>query len=618
MYFQLLGNLRAQHEGPVNIGGLRQQKLLVMLLLQPGYVVTADRLIEAVWDDEPPATVRRQLHNAISELRRSFGSAKSMILKDGPGYRLDVATQDVDAHRFTSLVAQATDAAAEKHIPQAIDLLEQGLTLWQGAALSGLGGTVLDSVAAGLEEKRLSAIEQMLKLRLKRGDSGAVIVPQLGELVSQNPLREETRRLLMLALLASGRKADALIAYERGRRLLRAEMGIDPSLELRQLHEQILRDDPAALLSWREAPAVRPRPPEPVPLLDGPLDSRAFLPYQTAHFVGRNDELNLLGGPRPATESALRIVSVDGMAGVGKTTLAVRLAHQLAPNYPGGQFFIDMHGHTPGLEPLKPEVALQRLLLDFGLSRDEIPACARQRSTRWRAQVAERRVLVVLDDVLDVGQIRPLLPGTGKAQVIITSRRRLAGLDGMTSCSLGTLPEADAIELFTRIAGADRASGQPERMADVVALCTGLPLAVSIAASRLQSRPAWTLSDLIRRLGSDRTRLSELSLGERSLSAFFDASYRHLSVEQQRLLCVLGLAHAPGEEFDATAALNMSVAETDRLLEELFDVHLLQQSTAGRYHFNELLRLFARNQAAIEFDLSDGAPRVADFPSVGR
>jgi DNA-binding SARP family transcriptional activator len=612
VYFELLGNLRAQHDGPVDIGGLRQQKLLVVLLLEPDRVVTADRLIEAVWDDRPPATVRRQLHNAVSGLRRSFGSAKSMILKDGPGYRLDVPPQDVDAHRFVSLVGQATAAAAEKQSAQAINLLEQGLTLWKGPALSGLNGSVLDIIAASLEEKRLGATEQLLELRLRSGEPGGVLVPQLGVLVSQNPLREETRRLLMLALLASGRKADALTAYEQGRRLLRAEMGVEPSLELRRLYEQILRDDPAALAGRRDAaasaPAARPRPVEVVHPPSKPLSGRSFLPYHTAHFIGRAEELRSLAVPCPAAETALRIVAVDGMAGAGKTTLALRLAHQLAPNYPGGQLFIDMQGHTPGQEPLEPEAALERLLLDFGLRPEEIPVDARQRSARWRAEVAERGVLVVLDDVLDVRQIRPLLPGTGKAQVIITSRRRLVGLDGATFCSLDMMPEADAVELFTRIAGAGRVGGQPKAVAEVVALCAKLPLAVSIAASRFHSRPAWTLTDLIARLRDDRTRLREFSLGERDLSALFAASYRHLSPEQRRLLCVLGLAHVPGEQFDAGAAAalaNISVPEADRLLEELFDVHLLRQSAAGRYHFHELLRQYALTQVATELQLSD-------------
>jgi len=605
MYFELLGNLRAQHDGPVDIGGLRQQKLLVVLLLQPGRVVTADRLIEAVWDDRPPPTVRRQLHNAVAGLRRSFGSAKSMILKDGPGYRLDVPSHDVDAHRFDSLVGQATAAAAENRSAQAVDLLEQALRLWKGPALSGLNGSVLDIIAASLEERRLGATEQLLELRLKGGEAGAVLVPRLGELVSQNPLREDTRRLLMLALLASGRKADALTAYEQGRRLLRDEMGIEPSLQLRRLYEQILRDDPVPLLGRRDAPgsapAAKPRPAEQVRSTGKPLGGRSFLPYHTAHFIGRAEELRSLGAPRPATETALRIVAVDGMAGAGKTTLAVRLAHQLAPNYPDGQLFVDLQGHAPGQEPLAPEIALERMLLDFGLQPEEIPAGLRQRSARWRAEVAERGVLVVLDDVLDVRQIRPLLPGTGKAQVIVTSRRRLVGLDGAVSCSLDLLADADAVELFNRIAGAARVRGQAAAVAEVVALCANLPLAVSIAASRFHRRPAWTLADLIGRLRDDRTRLRELSHGAHDLSALLGASFDHLSAEQRHLVRVLGRTLVAGEEVDAVTAAavaNLPVVAADRLLEELFDLHLLRQSAAGRYHFHELLRQYAASQPA--------------------
>jgi DNA-binding SARP family transcriptional activator len=599
VYFQVLGTLKVQRDGGrVDLGGLRQQRLLVMLLLEPNRVVVADRLIDAMWDGEPPATARRQLHNAVAVIRRGFESAKSIIVKDGPGYRIQIDLQAVDAHRFTTMVARATTAAAEGDTSTAITLLADSLALWEGPALSGLNSPVLDIAAVKLEEKRLSATEQLLELRLGEGDAAA-LVPQLGELVSQHPLREETRRLLILALHHSGRKADALNVYEIGRRLLREEIGVDPSVGLRQLYERILRDE---LLQPNRRPAPDSEPAAP----HG--GNRSFLPYDTAHFIGYTEQLRLLTTPRPVTGTAMDIVAIDGMAGAGKTTLAVRLAHQLAHRYPEGHLFVDLHGHTPGQEPMAPDAALERLLSDFGLPLSQIPRDVGRRAARWRAEVAERRILVVLDNALDVRQIRPLLPGTGKALVVITSRRRLVGLDGMTSCSLDVLSASDAVALFTKIAGPARTEHQQAAVAEIVALCGFLPLAVSIAASRFHNRPAWSLEHLSFRLRDTRRRLAELSLGDRSLAALFEVSYRHLPKELQQLFCVLGFVTHPGEEFDAgavSAMLNMSVFEADRLLEELFDAHLVMQRTAGHYHFHELVREHAAAKAATELDTTD-------------
>jgi hypothetical protein len=221
---------------------------------------------------------------------------------------------------------------------------------------------------------------------------------------------------------------------------------------------------------------------------------------------------------------------------------------------------------------------------------------------------------VVLDNALDAQQIRPLLPGSGEALVVITSRRRLAGLDGMTSCSLDVFSAADAVALFHRIAGVERTGQQPDAVAEIVALCGFLPLAVSIAASRFHNRPAWSLEHLIFRLRDARRRLTELSIGDRSLSALFDVSFRNLPTELRRLFCVLGFVAHPDEEFDAgtvAAMMNISVFEADRLLEELFDAHLVRQRTAGRYHFHELVREHACAKAEAELDVDAGMPSVS-------
>jgi DNA-binding SARP family transcriptional activator len=628
MYFRLLGALKFQLEGdPVELGGLRQQRLLAMLLLDANRVVSASGLIDAMWEDEPPATASRQLHNAVAAIRRSFGTAKHLVVKEGPGYRLQVDPQDIDAHRFTTIIARASAAAAEGRTTAAMELLEAGLALWEGPALSGLNSPVLDIVAAKLEEKRLSATELLIGLRLDEGNAAA-LVAQLGELVSENPLREETRRLLILALYRSGRKADALTAYEKGRLLLRDEIGVDPGPGLRELYEQILRDD-------LPQPKQRSEPAILIPAQDGQPSvrsadcgsagtSRNFLPYDTVHFTGRVNELRLLLIPsHSAYENTLRIVAIDGMAGVGKTALAVRLAHQLAYRYPEGHLFIDLHGHTHRHDPLEPDAALEYLLLDIGLLPTQIPQDSRQRAARWRAEVAERRILVVLDNALDANQVRPLLPGTGKAHVIVTSQRRLAGLDGVTSHSLGVFSAADAAALFTKIAGVGRTKNRQNAVEEIVTLCGCLPLAVSTAARRFHNRPAWSLDHLILRLREERRRLAELSLSDHSVATRFEVSYRSLSAEQRRLFCALGLATQSGEEFDARTVatlMHISVPEADRLLEELLDAHMLGQRTAGHYHFHDLLREYARESArASAGPMHNGcASKAASMDATGR
>ncbi|MFC5098059.1 AfsR/SARP family transcriptional regulator [Amycolatopsis plumensis] len=588
MYFELLGTLRVQRDGErVDLGGPRQQRLLVMLLLSANKVVGADRLLEAMWDGEPPVTARRQLHNAVAALRRSFGTAKHLVVKDGPGYRITVDPHGVDAHRFTAMVASASAAAAAGRAAAAVELLEAALALWNGPALSGLDNPVFEIAAARFEENRLTATERLAALRLDGGEASA-LVPQLGELVSRHPLREESRKLLMLALHRCGRTADALNAYEQGRRMLRDELGVDPGASIRELYERILRDD------------LPKRRPEPAP-------GRSFLPYDTAHFTGRAEELRSLSVHRSAG-TALSILAIDGMPGVGKTTLAVRLAHQLAHRFPDGHLYLDLHGHTAGREPLEPDAALERLLLDFGLAPDRIPGGCGQRAARWRAELAERRVLVVLDNALDARQVRPLLPGTGKAQVIVTSRRRLAGLDGVTARSLDVFGPPDAAALFTRIAGVDRTAGRANAVAEVVALCGYLPLAVAIAACRFHNRPAWSLDDLVFRLRDRVTRLAELSLEDRSVASRLEVSYGRLPAGQRRLFRVLGTTTRPGEEFDAADAARLvgrPVPEAERSLEALFDAHLLRQRAAGRYHFHDLVQEHARTTVE-EPELGDG------------
>ncbi|MER5865146.1 BTAD domain-containing putative transcriptional regulator [Kitasatospora sp. NPDC002040] len=603
---EVLGPLRVHLGGrQLDLNGPRQEKVLAVLVLDADRVVPFDTLVDTLWDDAPPDTARRQVHNAIAALRRCLGPLRELIRTDGRGYRAELSSvphgrERVDAHRFRALVRSAETARAAGRRAEAVAALTEGLALWEGPALAGLDGRAVRIAADKLDEKRLTAMERLFDLRLDSDEAGA-LVAGLSELVATHPLRDPFRRQLMLALHRSGRQADALEVYAQGRDLLAADLGLDTRAELRLLHEQILRCDPAL---DRPAAVEQTAPAGPGRAADGVFRAhqRRFLPYDVTDFTGRSDELDRLVTLAGRDESATLVVTaVDGMAGIGKTTLAVRAAHALADRYPDGQLFIDLHGHTPGQEPITPAAALDRLLRYVGVTPEGIPDGLDQRAAAWRAALANQRVLVVLDNALDVGHVRPLLPGTGHALVLITSRRRLAALDSAVNLSLEVLAPEDAVDLFVRIVGAERTAGQDAAVRDVVALCGCLPLAIRIAASRLRHRSAWSVSHLAHRLRDRQRRLAELVAGDRSVAAAFEVSYVQLDEPQQRLFRLLGLH--PGHDFDAVSAAVLTgstVAEAEVLLEELFDTHLLSQHTVGRYYFHDLIRQYALTKAEHE------------------
>jgi tetratricopeptide (TPR) repeat protein/transcriptional regulator with XRE-family HTH domain len=321
------------------------------------------------------------------------------------------------------------------------------------------------------------------------------------------------------------------------------------------------------------------------------------LPREVSWFTGRTAELEQLLElmPDPEQASAVVITAIDGMAGIGKTALAVYAAHRMVDRFPDGQLFIDLHGYTRGLAPVEPAEALDRLLRDLGVPGTAIPTGVDERAALYRTRLADRQALIVLDNAATEAQVAPLLPGTAGCLVLVTSRRRLAGLDHTHTVSLDTLPVADAITLFTQIAGEGRLADQPaELVAELVKLCGWLPLAIRIAAARLRSRPAWQLRDLVRRLRDRQHRLGELEAGQRSVTAALDLSYQHLDPDQQQAYRLLGLH--PGPEFDvhATAALlDSPLQHAGRMLDQLLDAHLLQEPTPGRYRFHDLTRAHA-------------------------
>ncbi|MBM7810469.1 AfsR/SARP family transcriptional regulator [Saccharothrix algeriensis] len=581
--FRVLGPLEVLASGErVRIEGPRQQKLLALLLLQPGRVVPVDRLVDELWS-EPPASVRQQVHNAVGALRRSLGAEGGgvRLVRTEFGYRLDIPDDAVDTYHFVTAVQDAKQAEELGHLPKAVELLRSALAVWRGDAFAGLSGSAIESAAANLNEQRLLCLEELFALRLRAGES-ASLVGELTQLVAEHPLRESLRGSLMLTLHRSGRQPDALAAYAEGKRLLADELGLDPGQRLREIHAAILSgaaDSVAPPVDEVERAAARPEP------------TRSYLPHDTTSFSGRSAELvELVEGTRNALPTALVISAIDGMGGVGKTTLAIHLAHHIADEYPDGQYFIDLRGFSPGMDPVTPEQALDALLLDSGVPPELVPVDLERRSALWRSRMAGQRALLVLDNAADAAQVTPLLPGTAGVLVVVTSRRKLTALEGAVPLSLDVMTREDGVSLFTTVVGAHRAGSEPDAVDTVVELCGRLPLAIRIAAARLRDRSSWTVADLMDRLRTQRQRSLFLRAGGQSVMAVLRVSYRYLAPSQQRLFRLLSLH--PGTDFDAytAAALGgVDVEEAVDVLESLYDDNLLKQNVAGRYYFHDLI-----------------------------
>ncbi len=596
------------------LGGSRQRKVLAALLLNVNTVVTTERLVDLLWED-PPGTARRQVHNAIARLRVSLGGARAVVVSDGPGYRAQVAREQVDVHRFGCALTAARRAASDGDWDAVGKTVSEALRMWRGPALAGLTGRMIEAAASRLDEQRLVAQELSVEAKLRQGEA-AGLVPELTELIADHPLREGLRAQLILALVRSGRQSEALEVYEQTRQLLAEELGLEPGHGMRELQQRILRGDATLGSVPGIAPAevdVPARVSFEVPAVAGTEVVRdvasvrtvsvtspprpCLLPYDIADFTGREADIRrVLTAAGASTESATVVTALDGMPGVGKTALAVRVAYLLADRYPDGQLFVDLHGHTPGRCPMDPAVALDFLLRSLGVPVDQVPDSLAGRIARWRSQVAGRRLLLVLDNALDTAQVRALMPTGPDIGVLITSRRRLSALEGVSSHSLQPMSRTDATAFFHQVAGWERTASEAQAVADVADLCGDLPLAVRIVASRFRNRPAWTVRHLVERLVGAGRQLAELSLGDLSVAAAFAASYEKLSAEQQRSFRLLGGQADPVYDVTRAAALLGTSAESaERVLEDLLDVHLLVQHEVGRYRLHTLLREYARS-----------------------
>ena len=596
--FQLLGSVEADIGGqPVELGPVRQRCLLVTLLVDANHVLPVDRLADRVWEGARPSIAT--LYSYISRLRHALATAEGVtIIRRSGGYLLTVDPEAVDLHRFRRLVQVARQT---RDAEQAAAGYGEALALWRDRAFSGLDTLWINQLRATLDAERHAARLESNDLMLRLGRHTDVLA-DLTALAAEHPLDERLACQLMLALYRTGRRADALRAYQDIRVLLLEELGLDTGPELRELHQLVLNDEVAG---WgREPERVIPRQ----------------LPADTAHFTGRAVHLATL---RAHVEQArltgtAAVVVICGMAGVGKTSLAVRFAHEVVEWFPDGQLYLDLRGNT---SPVDPVEALGRLLRGLDAQGGHLPAHGQELTAAYRSLLAGRRVLLLLDDARNAEQISPLLPGTPGCLVVVTSRATPSTLENVHHVHLDALTDREALTLLSRLVGRERVEREPDTAMDVVRMCASLPLAVRIAGARLVARPTWDIATLADRFADEQSRLDELRSGDRAVRAGFALSYEALLASDNavdrtaaRAFRLLGTLDWIDVDVPIAAALlDVKRVAAREALERLVDDHLLDSTASGRYHCHDLLRLYGRDLALrreSEHDRRDALLRV--------
>ncbi len=593
---QLLGPVAAWREGrTVDLGPPLQRAALCVLAARAGRVVTKDTLIGGLWGDRPPNTAEQSVYTYIAGLRRVLERAPgrrgpySTLISRSRGYVLESGAVEADVGDFERHLAEARRLQAAEDPRGVLRILDAASDCWSGPALCGVPGPFAAAERVRLEELRLTALEDragaMLDLELHQE-----AVTALTELVTEAPLRERTRDLLMLALYRSGRQADALDTYLDVKRLLAERLGLDPGEALRERYELILRADPSLdperSVTTDAGPGARPP---------------RQLPRAVTGFVGRVEELVRLRSLLTPWDGGVpqAVVAITGAPGTGKSALAVHAAHTAAHAFPDGQLYVNLLGATPGVERLEPIGVLGRLLRALGLEGKAVPSEEEEAAAVLRDRLEGRRTLILLDDAAGPEQVRSLLGLPSGNAVLITSRESFAVADDCVRIILRRMRRSEGVTVLSKLVGAERISGDPAAAAHLVELCGGLPLALRLAAARLGERPDWSVRDLGGRLEDRRRTLHELESGQIAVRSSLELSYEGLARGgaldrlAARTLCHLGVLHVASVTADVVAALVGEPADAaERALDRLVRAHLLETGEAGRYQPHDLVRLF--------------------------
>lgn len=589
----LLGDIEVRTAGRlVDVGHMRQRSVLAVLAAEANRVVSSDQLVDRVWGGHRlPVHPTGALATYVSLLRRSLALVKDVAITwRAPGYLMTVSPHAVDLHRFNSLISRANAADDD----EAAALLEQALALWRGEPLTGLDSTWACGLRAVLTTRYQTAQSDLIDILLRRGEHGRLLASLSGR-TAQYPLDERVAGQFMLALYRSGRQADALRCYERMRSVLAEELGADPCPSLQLLHLQILTADQRLDLPSRRADPPEARPPVP-----------CQLPAAPRQFVGRTDEQARLTGVLGATTESgggARIAAICGTGGIGKTWLALRWAYQHMHRFPDGQLWVNLQGFDPSDAPVSTLVAVRGILAGLGVTPGEIPADLDAASGLYRSMVAGKRMLVVLDNARDTGQVIPLLPGSATCVALVTSRHQLTGLvtgHGAWHLNLDALTGDEARELLACHVGPEPLAREPDAVATLLACCGGLPLALSVVAARAACHPGFPLALLASEMREASTRLEALDTEDltSSVRAALSLSYRALEPPAAKVLSQMGLVPGPDVSGPAVAALTRMPAHRVRvLLRDLEAASLVREHVPGRYRMHDLVRLYAVDQA---------------------
>ncbi|MFJ9028098.1 BTAD domain-containing putative transcriptional regulator [Streptomyces sp. NPDC102274] len=583
MDFRILGPVEARRGGErVALSGSKVHTVLAALLLARGRVVSDARLGALLWGWDPPVTAGAQIYTYISRLRKHLGDEIEIIRRQ-PGYVLRAPAARIDVVEFERLDRLGREALQDGRHAEAQALLTEALGCWRGSALSNVTEFLLDAELPQLEEARMFALENRIEADLALGRHEQVTAELTG-LVAEFPVRERLRAQLMTALYRCGRQADALHTYYEGRKVLVDQLGVNPGDALGATYQAVLGGELG--FSVPSSPALP--------------DAPAMLPADEGELVGRDGELAALRSRLGPPDGRPRRLLVTGMAGMGKTALAVRAAADCAEHFPDGQLFAELC-RPDGAAKDAGEVLIRllRALGEPGLD-GAGPAPDRDELVRlYRARTAGKRLLVVLDDAAGDLQVAPLMPAGTQCAVLITSRSRMARVTGADTVALASLDDDEALAVLAAAAGRDRLLADPDAADDLVAYCGGLPLALAVMGARLVARPHWPVRRFAERMADPRTRLAELSFGDLDVRRALLPSARRTTPQGRETLAALaGWGTEPFSAREAGTRLSLPEETAERLLESLVDGALLDLSGLDPqglplYRYHELVLLYA-------------------------
>ncbi|MES5820388.1 BTAD domain-containing putative transcriptional regulator [Streptomyces sp. RG80] len=614
--FQLLGPLRAWRGATeLDLGQMQRRVVLAVLLLHADAPMSRDQLVDAVWGPAVPTRAANLLQRHASGLRRVLEPERPPRAPSGllawteAGYLLTPGAAELDVRTFERLIDEAHTARAEGDLPATARGLHAALDLWHGRLCEGMTSPLLDTERDRLAERRLSVLEERIEVDLSLGDDFD-LVGEIRRLTVEHPLREGLHGLLMLALHRTGRQAEALTAYDRARRLLRDELGVEPGQRLRGLHARILAADPGLdarpdrpppTTAGRAAPAATGSP---------VIVTPAQLPHPVNGFVGRKEALARLDSllsddGTDGDGGTVVITAIGGTAGVGKTTLAVHWAHRVRARFPDGQLYVNLRGFDPSGPAMRPAEAIRGFLDALGVPPRRIPVDLDGQMSLYRSLLAHRRMLLVLDNAQSADQVRPLLPGSPDCFTVVTSRNQLTALmvtEGAQPLGLGLMSGTEAEGVLGRRIGADRVAAAPDALHAIISSCARLPLALAIVAAYAATHPQLPLDAVAKELHASGGALDLLDGGDAATDVrkVFSWSYRRLTRPAAWLFRMLGLHPGPDISTAAVAGLTgLPPGRVRPLLAELTDSHLLTRHQPERYEFHDLLRAYAAELALI-------------------